>query len=127
MKGPIKEDYNLFIIASIPVIHSCIHTFRFIGGLYVAALFLCIYRSLSMQYPPDPYGNPGPNDQTTFYGQSTYPYQQQEQPLYESRYMNFWIKVYLNRVEFNTPGRSTQSVSVNQIVNTRLTLGEIII
>lgn len=30
-----------------------------------------------MQYPPNPYGNSGPNDQTTSYDQPTYPYQQQ--------------------------------------------------
>jgi hypothetical protein len=39
-----------------------------------------------------------------------------EEPIYQTSYMGFWIKVYPNRVDFKS-GVGTQSIPLNQIVS----------
>lgn len=43
----------------------------------------------------------------------------QEQPLYTSNNLGSWIKVYTNRVEFNSGGKH-QSIPLNQIASIQL-------
>ena len=42
-----------------------------------------------------------------------------EDPLYQTSYMGFWIKVYHNRVDFNS-GPGSQSIPINQIASVQL-------
>ena len=45
----------------------------------------------------------------------------QEEPLYKSNYMGFWINVYPNRVEFKS-GAGRQSMPINQIASVQLAM-----
>jgi putative oligomerization/nucleic acid binding protein len=42
-----------------------------------------------------------------------------EDPLYQTSYMGFWIKVYPNRVDFKA-GPGSQSIPINQIASVQL-------
>lgn len=43
----------------------------------------------------------------------------QEETIYQTSYMGFWIKIYPNRVEFKS-GTGTQSIPLNQIASVQL-------
>lgn len=45
--------------------------------------------------------------------------QTEEKPLFETSYVGFWIKVFLNRVEFKA-GVGSQSIPINQIASVQL-------
>ncbi len=43
----------------------------------------------------------------------------QQEPLYKTNYLGFWIKVFPNRVEFKA-GAGTQNIPINQIASIQL-------
>jgi hypothetical protein len=43
----------------------------------------------------------------------------QEDPLYQTSYMGFWIKIYPNRIDFKA-GAGSQSIPLNQIASVQL-------
>src|SRR5260370_38433089 len=43
----------------------------------------------------------------------------QEEPIYQTSNMGFWIKIYPNRIEFKS-GTGSQSIPINQIASVQL-------
>jgi hypothetical protein len=46
--------------------------------------------------------------------------QSQEDTIFESHYMGFWIKVYPNRVDFKDAGLGSKSIPINQIASVQV-------
>ena len=44
-----------------------------------------------------------------------------EDPIYQTSYMGFWIKVYPNRVDFKS-GVGSQSIPINQIASVQIAM-----